>query len=164
MTGTILNFNIQEGAGVISGDDGQRYNFTSTEWKTEASAPQQNQKVDFEAGEENTAKNIYAVQNQQAATQQVIIQGSRTSTAAIISLVFGILGFFSSWWLFGIPSLVAVITGHVARANVKNSNGDLEGSGLALAGLIMGYIVLAFYLLIVIGLVGALAVGASNSY
>jgi hypothetical protein len=44
--GKILDYSIQNSAGVISGDDGQRYNFISAEWKSDK-APASGQIVDF---------------------------------------------------------------------------------------------------------------------
>ena len=62
MKGKILDYNIQNSTGIISGDDGQRYNFTNGEWKSDKS-PTVNQKVDFEIDEKN-AKGIYSdIQN-----------------------------------------------------------------------------------------------------
>ena len=43
--------------------------------------------------------------------------------------------------LFAIP---AVICGHVALGRIKRSGGTLAGEGLAQAGLITGYVTLAF--------------------
>ena len=57
MKGKILGFNIQSSSGVISADDGQRYNFTTTEWKSDKS-PAVNQIVDFVIDGEN-ATGIY---------------------------------------------------------------------------------------------------------
>ena len=59
------------------------------------------------------------------------------STAAIVSLVFGVLT-----WLPILPAvgaIVAVVAGHIARRQIRESNGQLGGSGMALAGLILGY-------------------------
>jgi hypothetical protein len=50
--------------------------------------------------------------------------------------VLGLLG----WLVCGIGSILAVIFGHVARGQIKRSNGTQTGSGMALAGLILGYI------------------------
>jgi flagellar basal body-associated protein FliL len=58
----------------------------------------------------------------------------RTSTMAIISLVTG---------LMCIP-LVSIILGHLARSEINKSNGSIVGAGIALAGLILGYLQLLF--------------------
>ena len=47
MKGTILDFSIQSGEGIISGDDNNRYKFAGSEWKAEA-APTRGQRVDFD--------------------------------------------------------------------------------------------------------------------
>ncbi len=59
-----------------------------------------------------------------------------TSPLAIISLVSGILGWVP---LPIIASIVAIITGHMARAAIRRQPDQLDGDGLALAGLILGW-------------------------
>ena len=66
----------------------------------------------------------------------------------ILSLVLCIIG-----PLFGIP---AVICGHKAMGLIKRSGGALDGHGLALGGLITGYISLA--MIPIIGLLAVIAV------
>ena len=57
----------------------------------------------------------------------------QTSGKAIISLVCGIINVFP---LF----VVAIIFGHLALSEIKKSAGRLKGEGLAIAGLVMGYL------------------------
>ena len=57
MKGKILDYSIQNSSGIISGEDGNRYEFSNTEWKSDK-APKTNQKVDFEA-DNKIAKGIY---------------------------------------------------------------------------------------------------------
>jgi hypothetical protein len=63
---------------------------------------------------------------------------ARTSTLAVVSLIFGIL-----CWI-GLPfigALVAIICGHSARSEIRNAApGTVEGDGMALAGLILGWV------------------------
>ena len=60
----------------------------------------------------------------------------QTSTTAIISLVSGILG----WTLLPfLGSIVAIITGHMARAEIRRNPDTMEGDGLALTGLVLGW-------------------------
>jgi hypothetical protein len=71
---------------------------------------------------------------------QRAFDGSQTaapnSTLAIASLVLGILG----WTLLPIvAAVIAVITGHLAKNEIKKSAGQLAGTGMATAGLILGY-------------------------
>lgn len=68
-----------------------------------------------------------------------------TSGMAIASLVCSLLGI----------QIVGIILGHVALHQIKQSNGYTQGRGLAIAGLVIGYIELAaglvFVALIIIG-------------
>ncbi|MCP9494092.1 MAG: DUF4190 domain-containing protein [Pyrinomonadaceae bacterium MAG19_C2-C3] len=79
----------------------------------------------------------------------------QTSGFAVASLVLGILT-----WLGGAicgAGIAAVICGHIALSAIKHGGGRVGGRGVALAGLVLGYIsvvvggvILAFFL----GLVG----------
>jgi len=64
----------------------------------------------------------------------------RTDGKAIGSLVCGILSITCLWILTGIP---AIILGHMSRSSIRNSMGRLKGEGMALAGLVLGYISVA---------------------
>ncbi len=62
---------------------------------------------------------------------------SQTNTMAIVSLISGIL----SW--FAVPllgAIVAIITGHMARGQIRSSFGSQTGDGMAMIGLILGYL------------------------
>ena len=73
------------------------------------------------------------------------VEQAETSPVAIISLVFGILGWFA---LPLLGALIAIIAGYVARGQIRESRGELQGDGLAVAGLILGYLSLGLVLLI----------------
>jgi type IV pilus assembly protein PilA len=64
-----------------------------------------------------------------------------TEGKAVGSLILGILAMFPFGFLTGIP---AIILGHLSRKSIRESLGRLRGEGMALAGLIMGYISIAF--------------------
>ena len=68
----------------------------------------------------------------------------QTSTLAIVALVAGLLGWTLVPWL---GSIVAIITGHMARAEIRREPERLEGDGMALVGLILGYSMLVVTLL-----------------
>ena len=69
---------------------------------------------------------------------------SETSGLAIGSLICGILFFI-------FPSAVAaVIMGHISRAEIRRSGGRKTGDGMALAGLVLGYIGLSIIPLLII--------------
>jgi type IV pilus assembly protein PilA len=67
------------------------------------------------------------------------------SGKATASLICGLVFFF--WPL---TALAAVILGHLALSEIKKSAGRLAGQGMALAGLVLGYIGLAFVPVILI--------------
>ena len=74
----------------------------------------------------------------------------QTSTLAIVSLVSGILGWTFAPW---IGSVVAIITGHMARAEIRRNPDAMEGDGMAIAGLVMGWAMVVLSLLAVIAIV-----------
>jgi hypothetical protein len=63
------------------------------------------------------------------------------STMAIISLIGGIAG----WTVLPfLGAIVGIITGHMAKSEIKKSGGMVTGNGMATAGLILGYLSIAF--------------------
>lgn len=80
-----------------------------------------------------------------------------TSTLAIISLVAGILG----WTLLPLlGSVGAIITGHMARGEIRRSAGAIDGDGFAIAGLVLGWgsvIVAILSVLLVVVFFGGIA-------
>ncbi len=71
-------------------------------------------------------------------------QPRSTSGMAIGSLVCSLLGLFVP-----LLSILAVIFGHIALSQIKKSNGMVGGRGLAIAGLIIGYITIALVVIFV---------------
>jgi hypothetical protein len=71
-----------------------------------------------------------------------------TSTTAIVSLVFGIV----CWVVLPfIGAVVAVICGHMARSEIRRAPpGSMEGDGMAVAGMLLGYLHLALFALAVV--------------
>lgn len=68
-----------------------------------------------------------------AAPSPVANGPAQTSGKAVASLVCGIINIFP---LF----IVAIILGHVSLSEIKKSAGRLKGEGLAIAGLVLGYL------------------------
>jgi hypothetical protein len=64
-----------------------------------------------------------------------------TNGLAIASLVLSIVT------LFGIGSLLGIIFGFVSRSQIRRSNGTRKGAGLALAGIIIGFVTFGLVLL-----------------
>ena len=92
MKGKILDYNIQESKGVISGDDGQRYSFENKDWKA-SELPKVNQIVDFEIDEEY-AKKIYILQSESTLKYKGGISISFENKIGIGICVFLILTYF----------------------------------------------------------------------
>ncbi len=58
----------------------------------------------------------------------------KTNGLAIASLVFGIIP------CTGITSILAIVLGFIARNQIEQSGGTQQGSGMALAGIILGFV------------------------
>jgi hypothetical protein len=58
----------------------------------------------------------------------------KTNTLAIVSLVTSLL------WLCGAGSLAAIICGHLGLREIDRSGGTQTGRGMAIAGLVIGYL------------------------
>jgi hypothetical protein len=78
----------------------------------------------------------------------------QTAGIAVTSLVLGILGMLCLGPLCSIP---AVICGHVAMSKIKKNRDALAGDGMALAGLILGYVQIGF-MVILLPLMAAIAI------
>jgi hypothetical protein len=64
---------------------------------------------------------------------QPVVAYQTTNGLAVASLI---AGFF---WLAWFGSIVAVVFGHIALRQIKESGGRETGSGYAIAGLVLGY-------------------------
>lgn len=76
-------------------------------------------------------------------------QAPGTNGLAIASMVLGII------WLWWVGSVLAVIFGHVSLGQIKRTG--QQGRGMAIAGLVLGYIGIAMFVLFV----AAVALGSS---
>ncbi|HZD92861.1 MAG TPA: DUF4190 domain-containing protein, partial [Candidatus Sulfotelmatobacter sp.] len=73
-------------------------------------------------------------------------QGAKTDGQAVASLVLGIASIFLCLGILaGIP---AIIFGHLSWSRIRRSMGRLKGEGMAMAGLILGYISIPSILII----------------
>ena len=127
MTGQVLDYSFQTNSGIISGDDGNRYTFTGSDWN-ETANPSRGMRVDFEAQGAN-AVSIYRAlgavsgasllsgeKNRIAAGVLAIVIGAfgvhkfylGFTKPAVIQAVLGGLGFFLSFVIIGIPILMAM--------------------------------------------------------
>ncbi len=83
-------------------------------------------------------------------------QRQTTNGLAIASLVLGIV------WIYWIGSILALVFGYVAKRQIAASNGQQGGGGLATAGIVLGWIGVAFAV-IVAGFVFLAALSSSSS-
>ena len=75
-------------------------------------------------------------------------QSTRTSVAAVVSLVFGSMSLFFSC----LTGIVGLICGILALVKIGNSNGQLKGSGLAITGIVLSCVLSLFSGLILVGM------------
>ena len=76
--------------------------------------------------------------------------GGSTSGLAVASMVLGIL------WIYWVGSLLAVIFGHIALRKIKSSAGLQQGRGMAIAGVVLGWVGVGF---LIFGVLLAIATG-----
>jgi len=69
----------------------------------------------------------------------------RTNGLAIASLACACAGIIP--FLFGILCVLGIIFGFVARNQIRNAGGAQDGSGLALAGIIVGFSLIGLFIL-----------------
>jgi hypothetical protein len=81
------------------------------------------------------------------------MQAVQTSGMAVASLVMGILG----WTVLPlIGSILAIVFGYSARNEIRQRPDDLTGEGLAVAGLVLGWLMVgASVLVLCLGSIGA---------
>lgn len=83
----------------------------------------------------------------------------KTNTFAIISLVASIAG-----WITGITFIVGIIFGHISLSQIKKTGEN--GRGMAIAGLVVGYVGIALTIIGVIIFIAVLATlpGSFSTY
>ncbi len=67
-----------------------------------------------------------------------------TNGLAVAALILGIVG----WLPCGVGSLIAVVLGFIARNQIREARGRQAGEGLALAGIILGFLAIGLWVLI----------------
>jgi hypothetical protein len=73
------------------------------------------------------------------------MQTVQTSGMAVASLVMGILG----WTVLPLlGSILAIIFGYSARNEIRQRPGELEGEGMAMAGLVLGWLMVGVSVLV----------------
>jgi hypothetical protein len=84
---------------------------------------------------------------------------TKTNAFAVASLVLGIV------WIYGIGSVLALIFGYQGKAQIDRSGGLQTGRGLAIAGIVLGWIGTAsLVVFIIIFAVAVMGSSASNQF
>jgi Domain of unknown function (DUF4190) len=73
-----------------------------------------------------------------------LAQATSTNGLAIASLVLGLL------WIFWIGSILAVVFGYVAKGQIDRSAGRQSGKGMAIAGIVLGWVGVGFLALTIV--------------
>jgi hypothetical protein len=68
----------------------------------------------------------------------------RTNGMAVASMVLGIL------WLWGIGAILALVFGYSSKSQIDRSGGTEAGRGMAVAGIVLGWIGIAGLLLVIL--------------
>jgi hypothetical protein len=70
-----------------------------------------------------------------------------TNGLAIASMVLGIV------WIYWIGSILALIFGYIAKGQIDGSQGRQGGRGMAIAGIVLGWVGIGFLLLAVVAVI-----------
>jgi hypothetical protein len=69
---------------------------------------------------------------------------TKSNGFAIASMVLGIL------WIYWIGSILALVFGYVAKNQIDRSSGRQSGRGMAIAGIVLGWIGIGILLLVIV--------------
>ncbi|MFT5660382.1 MAG: cold shock CspA family protein [Sulfurimonas sp.] len=148
MIGKILEFNREKNSGLIVTESGNKYAFHISEYKDEGTYPKKGGPVEFML-EEESAIFIYPIKETNSSTNKN--QNLKISMYAKVSLIAGLIGVFAflyfaynhsyveKGYFYTIPSLFAILTGHISR---KSKTASL--------GLVLGYIVTMMYIVVIV--------------
>ena len=93
-------------------------------------------------------------QYQQPIYQPVYAPAPKPNGLAIASLVLGIL------WIYWIGSILALIFGMVGKSQIDNAGGAQSGRGMAIAGIVLGWVGIGILLLFILVFGGIAGCGA----
>jgi hypothetical protein len=71
------------------------------------------------------------------------VPASKTNGFAVAALVLGIL------WVWWIGSILALVFGYVAKGQIDQSGGLQQGRGMAIAGIVLGWVGVGILLLMI---------------
>ena len=93
--------------------------------------------------------------------QPVYMPGPPTNGMAVASLVCSLVGLLTTWFVPILVSALGVIFGHVALNQIKSKGQG--GRGMAIAGLVIGYIVVGLAVAAIVVFVVILGAGVGFS-
>lgn len=76
------------------------------------------------------------------------VPAPKTNGFAIASLVLGIV------WIYWVGSILALIFGYIAKSQIDGSHGAQSGRGMAIAGIVLGWVGVGVLLLLIVVGVG----------
>lgn len=82
----------------------------------------------------------------------------KTNGLAIAALVLGCIGFTMCF----VPSILAIVFGHVSKHQIDQSSGTQNGRGLAIAGIVLGWVGVGIALLVTAAMVILAATGSGT--
>ncbi|MEQ1174908.1 DUF805 domain-containing protein [Acinetobacter lwoffii] len=132
MKGVILDYSIQHNAGVISGDDQNRYNFKGSDWRGQR-PPASGDKVDFAIDTEGQAIDVYlAIGNANSTIQNLSVQLDKISNQNQSEENFNIIDWFvkglknyanftgrarrKEFWFFALTQFIILIIAQILDA------------------------------------------------
>ncbi len=81
----------------------------------------------------------------------MVVAGPKTNGLAVASMVLGIL------WLWWIGSILALVFGMIAKSQIESSGGTQQGRGMAISGIVLGWVGVGILLVVVVGCGGCAA-------
>lgn len=132
MKGDILDYSIQHNAGVISGDDQNRYNFKGSDWRGQR-PPASGDKVDFAIDTEGQAIDVYlAIGNANSTIQNLSVHLDKISNQNQSEENFNIVDWFvkclknyanftgrarrKEFWFFALTQFIILIIAQILDA------------------------------------------------
>lgn len=115
MEGLILGFDRETGAGVIRGDDGARFAFARSAWRSDRE-PVEGQRVDFVA-DGGVAREVYLLTPVRSFVTETVRE-IETSEKSLPTLVYAL---YLAAFFFGVSMVVGVVLAYVNRPRAEGT-------------------------------------------